>query len=121
VTALGAGQFRVRATLTNDGFLPTSLTGRGAVGQETGSGLVRDPVVRPPALSLGLQGAELIEGSGRVQLLHLRGTGPFLTDIGTPSETVEWIVQVQEGTAYVQVTGRSDKAGVVRSVWVELR
>ncbi len=121
VTALGAGQFRVRATLTNDGFLPTSLTGRGAVGQETGSGLVRNPIVRPPALSLGLQGAELIEGSGRVQLGHLRGTGPFLTDIGMPSETVEWIVQAQEGTAYVQVTGRSDKAGVVRSMWVELR
>ena len=35
VTALGAGQFRIRATLSNDGFLPTSLTGRGAVGQET--------------------------------------------------------------------------------------
>jgi len=121
VTALGAGQFRVRATLTNDGFLPTSLTGRGAVGQETGSGLVRNPIVRPPAVSLGLQGAELIEGSGRVQLGHLRGTGPFLTDIGMPSETVEWIVQAQEGTAYVQVTGRSDKAGVVRSMWVELR
>ena len=34
---------------------------------------------------------------------------------------VEWIVQAQEGTAYVQVTGRSDKAGVVRSAWVELR
>jgi hypothetical protein len=38
-----------------------------------------------------------------------------------PSETVEWIVRAQEGTAYIQVEGRSDKAGVVRSAWVELR
>jgi hypothetical protein len=121
VTALGDGRFRVRATLINEGFLPTSLTGRGAVGNETAAGLLRDPVVRPPVLTLGLQGAEIAEGRSRVQLGHLRGTGPFLTDVGMPSETVEWIVRAQEGTAYIQVVGRSDKAGVVRSAWVELR
>jgi hypothetical protein len=121
VTALGDGRFRVRATLINEGFLPTSLTGRGAVGTETAAGLIRDPVVRPPVLTLSLQGAEIAEGRGRVQLGHLRGTGAFLTDVGIPSETVEWIVQAQEGTAYIQVAGLSDKAGVVRSAWVELR
>ena len=121
VTAMGDGMFRIRAVVTNDGFLPTSLTERGAVGQETATGRIRNPVVQPPALFLGLEGAELEEGTVRVQLGHLRGTGPFLTEVGVPSETVEWIVRAQGSPAYVQVTGRSDKAGVVRSAWVELR
>jgi len=121
VTALGDGRFRIRAVVTNEGFLPTSLTGRGAVGQETSTGLVRNPVVRPPALFLGLEGAELQEGTARVALGHIRGTGPFLLELGVPSETVEWIVQAQGSPAYVQVTARSDKAGVVRSAWVEIR
>jgi hypothetical protein len=91
------------------------------VGQETSDGLVRNPVVRPPTLSLGLEGADLEEGTVRVRLGHLQGTGPFLTEVGVPSETIEWIVRAVGSPAYVQVTGRSDKAGVVRSAWVELR
>ncbi len=121
VTSMGDGRFRIRATVENDGFLPTSLTGRGAVGQETPSGQIRNPVVRPPALLLGLEGAELVEGSRRVELPHLRGTGPFLREVGPPAETVEWIVRAEGSPAHVQVTARSDKAGVVRSQWVELR
>ena len=50
-------------SVTNEGFLPTSLTGRGAVGQEMADGCVRSPVVRPPVLLLGLEGAELVEGA----------------------------------------------------------
>ena len=91
------------------------------MGQEASTGPVRNPVVRPPSVILGLEGAALEEGTVRVQLGHLRGTGPFLTEVGVPSETVEWIVRAQGSPAYVQVTGRSDKAGVVRSAWVELR
>ncbi len=121
VTALGDGTFRISATISNQGFLPTSLTGRGAVGQETSSGRVRNPVVRPPVLMLGLKGAELLEGSGRTEAAHLRGTGPFLTEVGPASEAVEWIVQVLESPAYVQVTAASVKAGVVKSEWIEVR
>jgi len=121
VTPLGGGRFRIRSVVTNTGFLPTSLTGRGAVGQETATALVRNPVVQPPALYLGLEGAQLEEGATRVQLPHLRGTGPFLAEVGETSKTVEWTVQAQGSPAYVQVTARSDKAGVVRSQWIELR
>ena len=56
-----------------------------------------------------------------MELGHLRGTGPFLTEVGVPSETVEWIVRAEGSPAYVQVTARSEKAGVVRSEWVEIR
>lgn len=121
VTPLGEGRFRVRAVLTNEGFLPTSLTGRGAVGEETPSGLVRSPVVRPPWVVLGLDGAEIVEGTSRVALEHLRGTGSFLPGVGSEAGSVEWVVQVGRAPAYVQVTGWSDKAGVARSAWVELR
>ena len=121
VSSMGDGRFRIRVTVKNEGFLPTSLTGRGTVGQETAGGQIRSPVVRPPVMVLALEGAELIEGTPRVELAHLRGTGPFLTEVGMPTETVEWIVRAEGSPAYVQITARSDKAGVVRSQWVELR
>jgi len=57
----------------------------------------------------------------RVKLGHLQGTGPFLTDLGVPAETVEWIVRPLGGVAYIQVMASSDKGGTVRSAWVELR
>jgi hypothetical protein len=56
-----------------------------------------------------------------VRLGHLKGSGPFLPDVGVAAEAVEWIVRPDAGTAYVQVVARSDKAGVVRSAWIELR
>jgi hypothetical protein len=121
VTPLEGGRFRIRATVSNEGFLPTSLTGRGAVGQEMADGSLRNPVVQPPVLLLGLEGAEIVEGAGRVQLGHLQGTGPFLTDVGSASEVVEWIVQAHGPSSYVQVTAKSDKAGVSRSEWMEIR
>ncbi len=121
ITPLGEGRFRIRAVVTNDGFLPTSLTGRGVVGEESADGRIRNPVVRPPVLNLGLQGAELEEGSSRIQLGHLKGKGPFLVEVGVASETVEWIVRTEGSPAYVQVTAQADKGGVARSGWVEIR
>jgi hypothetical protein len=121
VAPLGDGRFRVRVVVRNEGFLPTSLTGRGAVGAEGPNGEVRKPVVKPPRLHLALQGAEIAEGSSRVALGHLSGTGPFLPGVGTPTETVEWIVTSAGDPAYVQITAVSDKAGAVRSEWVEIR
>ncbi|MBT8397111.1 MAG: hypothetical protein KJN92_09100, partial [Gemmatimonadetes bacterium] len=121
VTSLGDGRFRIRTTVTNEGFLPTSLTGRGAVGQELPSGEVRNPVVRPPVLLLTVDGGELVQGNRRVELDHLRGTGPFLTEIGELAETVEWVVRAETSPAFVQITAQSDKAGVVRSQRVELQ
>lgn len=120
VTPVGDGTFRVRAVVTNEGFLPTSLTGRGAVGQENPDGTLESPIVEPPVLSLELEGAELVEGRSRVKLGHLRGTGLLMAEVGIAAETVEWIVRALDSTAYVQVTARSEKAGVVRSAWVEI-
>jgi hypothetical protein len=120
VSRLEDGTFRIRAELRNVGFLPTSLTGRGAVGQENGDGTLTAPIVQPPVMTLALKGAEVVKGEPRVKLDHLRGTGPFLPGVGVAGETVEWIVRAPGGKGYMQVTARSDKAGVVRSEWVEL-
>ncbi len=121
VSRMDDGSFRVRAVLTNTGFLPTSLTGRGAVGQENEDGTLTAPIVRPPVMTLALERAELVEGAARVKLGHLKGTGPYLPEVGVGAETVEWIVRPNGTPAYIQVTARSDKAGLVRSAWVELR
>jgi hypothetical protein len=121
VTPLGDGTFRVRAVVSNEGFVPTSLTGRGAVGVENADGTLGSPIVRPPVLTISLEGAQLVEGSSRVRLRHIRGTGPFLAEVGVPSETVEWIVRPLDPSARVMVTAWSDKAGVVRSGWLDLR
>jgi len=121
VSRMDDGSFRVRAVLTNTGFLPTSLTGRGAVGQENEDGTLTAPIVRPPVMTLALERAELVEGAARVKLGHLKGTGPYLPEVGVGAETVEWIVRPTGTPAYIQVTARSDKAGLVRSAWVELR
>jgi hypothetical protein len=121
VTPMGNGTFRVRAVLTNQGFLPTSLTGRGAVGQENPDGTLESPIVEPPVFLLELEGAELVEGRPRVKLGHLKGSNLLLPGVGVATETVEWVVRPQEPTSYVQVTARSPKAGVVRSAWVEIR
>jgi hypothetical protein len=121
VTALGDGLFRVRAEVENQGFLPTSLTGRGAVGQEGAGGRVRNPVVRPPIVELSLKDAVLQEGAMRVPLGHLAGTGPFLEEVGPSTAVVEWVVRAEGAPASLQITASSAKAGVVRSEWVELR
>jgi hypothetical protein len=121
VTPLGDGRFRIQAEVSNQGFLPTSLTGRGAVGEESPEGRVRNPVVRPPVATLEVEAGVVEGGASRVDLGHLRGTGPFLEDVGGSSEVVEWIVHSEGSSARARVHVHSDKAGVVRSQWVELR
>jgi hypothetical protein len=121
ITPLGDGLFRVRATVLNAGFLPTSVTGRGAVGQESSDGSIRNPVVRPPVAFLATDGVQVAEGSARVELRHLRGTGPFLSQLGPPSAALEWTVRLQGAAGRIRITARSDKAGTVHSGWIEVR
>jgi hypothetical protein len=121
IASLGGGLFRVRATVVNAGFLPTSVTGRGAVGQESSDGSIRNPVVRPPVAFLATDGVQVAEGSSRIELRHLRGTGPFLSGVGPASVTLEWSVRLQGPAGRIRITARSDKAGTVHSDWIEIR
>ena len=121
VTALGDGTFRVEATVTNTGFLPTSLTDRGAVGRERSDGRIDRQVVRSPAVTLTHPGLELVEGTDRTVIPHLAGSNPFLEAATESSRTVTWVVRATGGERAVRVTAESDKGGTVRSGWVAVR
>lgn len=121
VERLEDGRVRVTAAVTNRGFLPTSLTGRGALGNENPNGTLSDPLVAPPVVTLTVEGAQIVDGDGRVRIRHLRGTETVLGGVGVPSETVEWVVQPREPDARIRVTVQSPKAGVVQSRWTALQ
>ena len=121
VTALGDGTFRVEATVTNTGFLPTSVTDRGAVGRERPDGRIDRQVVRSPAVTLTHPGLELVEGRARAVIPHLAGSNPFLEAVTESSHTVTWVVRSTGGERAVRVTAASDKGGTVRSGWVGVR
>ena len=121
VTALGDGAFRVEATVTNTGFLPTSLTDRGAVGRARPDGRIDRQVVRSPAVTLTHPGLELVEGAARTVIPHLAGSNPFLQAVTERSRTVTWVVRATGGERAVRVTAESDKGGTVRSGWVAVR
>ncbi len=121
LTQLGGGDLRVAVTVTNTGFLPTSITDRGAVGRERPDGTVDRRVVRAPAVTLSHPGLEIVEGTARVTIPHLAGSNPFLESASESSYTVEWVVRPTGGERAVRVAVESDKGGVARSAWVVVR
>ncbi|MHB1193253.1 MAG: M14 family metallopeptidase [Longimicrobiales bacterium] len=121
VTAQGDGTFRVEVTLSNAGYLPTSLTDRGAVGEAMEAGGVRAPVVRPPWALLEVRGAEITDGTARRSVEHLAGANPYLQAVKERSRTVSWIVRPTGAGASVRVVAGSDKVGVRRSGEVPVR
>ena len=120
-TASTGQTFRVEVTVTNTGFLPTSLTDRGAVGRERPDGTVDRLVVRAPVVVLEHPGLELVEGRRRTTIPHLAGSNPFLEAAESRSYTVSWVVRATGAERAVRVTASSDKGGVARSAWVAVR
>jgi hypothetical protein len=121
VRAEADGTFVVEARVTNTGFLPTSLTGRGMVGTPGEDGRpASDQVVRPVHLSIEMEGAELVEGPARIAVGHLAGTGPYLPGLAPAEAIATWRVRVGPGGGAVRVRAASDKAGTVRSDMVRV-
>jgi hypothetical protein len=121
VTAQGDGTFRVEVTLSNAGYLPTTLTDRGAVGEAREAGGVRAPVVRPPWAVLEVKGADITDGAPRRAVGHLAGSNPHLQAVKARSATVSWIVRPTRPGASVRVVAGSDKGGVRRTGEVLVR
>ncbi|MEX2467774.1 MAG: M14 family metallopeptidase [Gemmatimonadota bacterium] len=119
VRARGDGTYLVEATVSNEGYLPTSLTDRGLVGAERPDGSLELQVVRPPSLTLELTGFEIVEGRARVQIEHLAGTNSLLEALDHRSRAVSWVVRPTGGPGAFRVIAESDKGGVVRSDWVQ--
>jgi hypothetical protein len=120
VAPQGDGTFRVSVTLTNSGYLPTSLTDRGAVGEEMDDGSVRAPVVRPPWAVLEVAGAEIVDGTARRAVGHIAGSNPYLKAVTATSRTVTWVVRPTGGPASIRVVAGADKGGVRRTGVVNL-
>ena len=120
VKAVGDGTFRVEATVSNTGFLPTSITDRGVVGREREDGTLDRQVVQPPIVTLVAEAAEIVDGPERRQIPHLAGSNPFLEAVTESSRTVSWVVRPTGNEATVRVIARSDKAGVVQSARVRI-
>ena len=115
---LGEGRVAVEVTVTNEGWLPTHLTQRGAEGNVGSDGEVRNPVVPLPLAILEVEGGRVEEGHGRLRFPHLAGTNPHTDAVLERSREVRWIVMREgEGTdpIRVQVTIATAKGGTVRS------
>jgi len=121
VTPLGDGTLRVEATLSNAGYLPTTLTDRGAVGEERADGSVRAQVVAPPWASLEVEGAQIVDGTARRRVGHLAGSNPYLQAVKERARTVSWVVRPSRDDARVRVVAGSDTGGVRRSSWTGVR
>ena len=121
VTPAAGGAFKVEVTVANTGFLPTSVTDRGATGRERPDGVIDRQVVRSPAVTLLHPGLEVVEGSARTVIPHLAGSNPFLEAATESSHTVTWVVRPTGGESAVRVIAESDKGGAARSGWVVVR
>lgn len=119
VSAREDGTYLVEATLTNEGYLPTSITDRGVVGRERPDGSLERQVVRPPSLTLELEGLEVVEGRSRIAIEHLAGTNMLLEALDERSRSVSWVVRPTEGPRALRVVAEADKGGVVRSEWID--
>lgn len=121
VTPLGGGRWRVEVEVRNEGYLPTSLTDRGAVGRLDPDGVLRDQVVPPPTVTLEVEGAVVEDLPARRVIPHLGGANPFLREVTVPNRTVSWTVQGGDGPPSVRVVAASVKGGTVRSDRIPLR
>jgi hypothetical protein len=113
---LGEGRVAVEVTVSNEGWLATHLTSRGAEGRETSDGRIVNPVVPEPLAVLEVEGGRLEAGNGRLRFPHLAGTNPHTAGIAAPEQTVRWVV-VRDGDAELsaQVTVTVPTGGTVRT------
>jgi hypothetical protein len=110
-TAVANGVFKVEATISNYGFLPTYVS-------ETARANRRD---MPVFVNLSVEHGEVVSGQQRINLGHLEGNAPgaegyFLFSVNArqlPSKTVEWIVRTDDSgqPCSVRIEAAAAKAG----------
>ncbi len=106
---IGAGLFRVRAVVSNQGFLPTNLTEM-ALRHHTAS-----------EVTVTLEtGGEILIGQRETKLGHLAGRdersatwNPWMRQWHATSQSVEWLIRAPEGTPLTLIASAS-KAGTQR-------
>jgi len=106
--AVGPDVYRVRAVVTNEGWLPTNLTQQA----------IKLGVAKPVSVRIDMpQGVELLSGRQVTVLGHLDGKwatsgGLFGARPADSTRTLEWLIRVPAGTAgEVNIQARSQKGG----------
>ncbi len=113
--ALEGGRVAVEVTVTNEGWLATHLTQRGAEGRSGPDGRVLDPVVPEPLAVLEMEGGRVAEGNGRVRFPHMAGTNGITDAVTERSRVVRWeVIPEGEAPVRVRVTVSATKGGTVR-------
>ncbi|CAN5805103.1 M14 family metallopeptidase [soil metagenome] len=90
--ALDDARVAVEVTVTNTGWLATHLTQRGAEGNLSSAGEVRNPVVPESLAILEVDGGRPESGNGRIRFGHLAGSNPHTNSVREQSRTLRWIV-----------------------------
>ena len=110
VTALGAGLHKVRAIVSNHGYLPTNLS----------DVAIENKVAKPVRVSIAVEGGELLMNPHTVELGHIAGRNerlypwsPWGQQWTATARATEWLVRV-EGHGSITVTAASEKAGTTR-------
>jgi hypothetical protein len=110
ITSLGAGLYKVRAVVSNHGYLPTNLS----------DVAIENEVAKPVRLAISMEGGELIMNPQTVELGHLAGRNerlypwsPWGQQWTASAKAAEWLIKV-EGQASITVTSISEKGGTHR-------
>jgi hypothetical protein len=107
---LGGGLHKVRAVVSNHGYLPTNLS----------DVAIQNQCAKPVLVSIGVEGGELLMNPESVELGHLAGRNerlypwsPWGQQWTATGKAVEWLVRAEE-EGVVTVTASSEKAGTQR-------
>lgn len=112
VTPLGSGFVKLRAVVSNQGYLPTNLS----------TVAVANKVAKPVTVSIAVEGGELLMNPATADLGHLAGRNerlypwsPWGQQWSANAKPVEWLVRM-DGPGSVTLTSVSEKGGVHRQV-----
>jgi len=110
VTPVGTGLYKVRAEVSNHGYLPTNLS----------DVAIQNGVAKPVTVSIAVNGGELVMNPQTADLGNLAGRNerlypwsPWGQQWSATAKPVEWLVRL-DGPGSVTVTARSEKGGTHR-------
>ena len=108
--ALGAGLYKVRAVVSNHGYLPTNLSD---VAIDKG-------IAKPVTVTIRVTGGEVMMNPAQTEVGHLAGRNerfapwsPWGQQWTAVARPVEWLVRA-DGQGSIEVTASSEKAGTHR-------
>jgi len=106
--SLGDGLFRIVATISNQGYLPTNVTQKA----------IQNGIDKPVLIRFSCQGGDLLFGEIETEIGHIPGNIPARSSSRmrgslqrTNQKTVKWLIRLKTSKADVIITAASEKAG----------